>query len=162
MWAAPLSAKNKYSAVLFNRSSKKNAITAYWSDIGIPATSRCAVRDLWLHEGILCGKYYACRKPKCSDKVTGKFLPEISLSLCHCILVYDNLDGTHNNIKLYAYLQRYGKFHCKLYRCSSFSRIRYDYHSMLKNKHILFTNMIHCLQFRTRRVLKNTDYNCLI
>ncbi|XP_047320630.1 alpha-galactosidase-like [Impatiens glandulifera] len=48
VWAGPLSGK-RYVVVLWNRGSKKDTITAYWSDIGVRPKTTVQARDLWEH-----------------------------------------------------------------------------------------------------------------
>ncbi|KAG9156687.1 hypothetical protein Leryth_006644 [Lithospermum erythrorhizon] len=46
VWAGPLS-RNRKVVVLWNRSSYKAKITAYWSDLGLNSTTTVRARDLW-------------------------------------------------------------------------------------------------------------------
>ncbi|XP_009760245.1 alpha-galactosidase [Nicotiana tabacum] len=48
VWAGPLSGK-RVAVVLWNRSSSKADITAYWSDIGLDSSTVVDARDLWAH-----------------------------------------------------------------------------------------------------------------
>jgi alpha-galactosidase len=48
VWAGPLSG-NRIALVLWNRSSSKALITAYWSDIGLNQTTVVNANDLWTH-----------------------------------------------------------------------------------------------------------------
>ncbi|KAJ7942593.1 Alpha-galactosidase [Quillaja saponaria] len=48
IWAGPLS-EYRVAVVLLNRGPVRNAITAYWEDIGIPQHSLAEARDLWEH-----------------------------------------------------------------------------------------------------------------
>eukprot|EP00727_Mastigamoeba_balamuthi_P008469 m51a1_g4244 putative alpha galactosidase (516) ;mRNA; r:186781-188844 len=50
VWAGPL-AGNEWAAVLFNRASTGQNITARWKDIGVPSR-KAAVRDLWAHKDL--------------------------------------------------------------------------------------------------------------
>jgi len=54
VWAGPLSG-GSWAVILFNRSGAAASITAYWSDIGIPAGRQYTVRDLWQHRDL--GKF---------------------------------------------------------------------------------------------------------
>ncbi|KAJ4844257.1 Alpha-galactosidase 2 [Turnera subulata] len=48
VWAGPLS-KGRVAVVLWNRSSSKSTVTAYWSDIGLKSSTTVKARDLWAH-----------------------------------------------------------------------------------------------------------------
>ena len=48
VWARPL-ADGSRAVVLFNRSEKPADITAFWPEVGYPASMRLEVRDLWEH-----------------------------------------------------------------------------------------------------------------
>jgi alpha-galactosidase len=60
VWAGPLEG-NAHAAVLFNRGSVAASITAHWTDIGLTATAKANVRDLWAHKdlGAFTGSYTA-------------------------------------------------------------------------------------------------------
>jgi len=51
VWAGPLSG-GAWAVILFNRSAASSAITAKWSDIGIPSGKTIIARDLWQHKDI--------------------------------------------------------------------------------------------------------------
>jgi len=51
VWAGPLSG-GAWAVILFNRSAASSAITAKWSDIGIPSGKTINARDLWQHKDI--------------------------------------------------------------------------------------------------------------
>ncbi|XP_054784905.1 alpha-galactosidase-like [Prosopis cineraria] len=48
VWAGPLS-NNKIAVVLWNRSSSKATVTAYWSDLSLEPQKVVDARDLWQH-----------------------------------------------------------------------------------------------------------------
>jgi alpha-galactosidase len=60
VWAGPLE-DNAHAAVLFNRAITAYNITAKWTDIGLAATAKANVRDLWAHKdmGVFTGSYSA-------------------------------------------------------------------------------------------------------
>lgn len=51
VWARPL-ADGSRAVVLFNRSEKPAEITAFWPEVGYPASMRLEVRDLWEHTSL--------------------------------------------------------------------------------------------------------------
>ncbi|RAL47462.1 hypothetical protein DM860_011200 [Cuscuta australis] len=51
VWAGPLSG-NKVAVVLWNRGATEATITAYWSDLGLNATTLVTARDLWDHSRV--------------------------------------------------------------------------------------------------------------
>ena len=46
VWAGPLSG-NRKAVVLWNRQGYQAAITAHWSNVGLPASASVTARDLW-------------------------------------------------------------------------------------------------------------------
>jgi len=46
VWAAPL-ADGSIAVVLLNLSGASRNVTAFWTNIGMPATQSASVRDLW-------------------------------------------------------------------------------------------------------------------
>jgi len=60
VWAGPLS-DGSIAVVLLNRGNTTADITVHWSDIGLSASTKAVVRDLWLHQNIgqFTGSYTA-------------------------------------------------------------------------------------------------------
>jgi len=58
VYAGPLS-QSAHTVLLFNRAGSNATITANWSDIGVSATAKYTVRDLWLKQdlGVYSGSF---------------------------------------------------------------------------------------------------------
>ena len=68
-------ADHSYTVALFNLGDTASAVTANWSDLGLPSTTTVLVRDLWQHKnlGRVTGGYTATLAPHASMllRVTG-------------------------------------------------------------------------------------------
>jgi alpha-galactosidase len=51
VWRKPL-ADGGMAIALLNRNDQETAITATWKDLGVPANTRLALRDLWQHKDL--------------------------------------------------------------------------------------------------------------